>query len=205
MAVLIPILLVFIAGGLVALQAPTNAMLAKAGELKRPFDDLMFFATCAETFLQHLQSVYQYLFDIDAPVGEADGILRPGAQRLRGIGKGQVELVLVAVMATAIFGTTVGQDPLQHDVGDAVGQGQHFERGLAQTLRDLLVVKKSGRKVPFSRDKLLRSMEIAVSTCSRVTIARRSNPSPADEQAAATRRRTRHSSGRLLAPGERRR
>ena len=31
MAVLIPILLVFIAGGLVALQAPTNAMLAKAG------------------------------------------------------------------------------------------------------------------------------------------------------------------------------
>ena len=31
MAVLIPILLVFIAGGLVALQAPTNALLAKAG------------------------------------------------------------------------------------------------------------------------------------------------------------------------------
>lgn len=31
MAVLIPIVLVFIAGGLVALQAPTNAMLAKAG------------------------------------------------------------------------------------------------------------------------------------------------------------------------------
>ena len=31
MAVLIPILLVFIAGGLVALQAPTNAMLARAG------------------------------------------------------------------------------------------------------------------------------------------------------------------------------
>ncbi|MFP5330512.1 MAG: DMT family transporter, partial [Alphaproteobacteria bacterium] len=31
MAFLIPILLVFIAGGLVALQAPTNAMLAKAG------------------------------------------------------------------------------------------------------------------------------------------------------------------------------
>ena len=31
MAVLIPILLVFIAGALVALQAPTNAMLAKAG------------------------------------------------------------------------------------------------------------------------------------------------------------------------------
>jgi bacterial/archaeal transporter family-2 protein len=30
-AVLIPILLVFIAGGMVALQAPTNAMLAKAG------------------------------------------------------------------------------------------------------------------------------------------------------------------------------
>lgn len=30
-AVLIPILLVFIAGGLVALQAPTNSMLAKAG------------------------------------------------------------------------------------------------------------------------------------------------------------------------------
>ena len=31
MAVLIPILFVFIAGGMVALQAPTNAMLAKAG------------------------------------------------------------------------------------------------------------------------------------------------------------------------------
>ena len=31
MAILIPILLVFIAGGMVALQAPTNAMLAKAG------------------------------------------------------------------------------------------------------------------------------------------------------------------------------
>ena len=31
MAVLIPILLVFLAGALVALQAPTNAMLAKAG------------------------------------------------------------------------------------------------------------------------------------------------------------------------------
>lgn len=31
MAVLIPILLVFIAGAMVALQAPTNAMLAKAG------------------------------------------------------------------------------------------------------------------------------------------------------------------------------
>jgi len=31
MAVLVPILLVFIAGALVALQAPTNAMLAKAG------------------------------------------------------------------------------------------------------------------------------------------------------------------------------
>ena len=31
MAVLIPILLVFIAGGMVAIQAPTNAMLAKAG------------------------------------------------------------------------------------------------------------------------------------------------------------------------------
>ena len=31
MAILIPILFVFIAGGLVALQAPTNALLAKAG------------------------------------------------------------------------------------------------------------------------------------------------------------------------------
>lgn len=31
MAVLIPILLVFFAGGMVAIQAPTNAMLAKAG------------------------------------------------------------------------------------------------------------------------------------------------------------------------------
>lgn len=31
MALLIPILLVFLAGGMVALQAPTNAMLAKAG------------------------------------------------------------------------------------------------------------------------------------------------------------------------------
>ena len=31
MAILIPILLVFLAGGMVALQAPTNAMLAKVG------------------------------------------------------------------------------------------------------------------------------------------------------------------------------
>ena len=31
MAILIPILLVFLAGGMVALQAPTNAILAKAG------------------------------------------------------------------------------------------------------------------------------------------------------------------------------
>ena len=31
MALLIPVLLVFIAGGMVAIQAPTNAMLAKAG------------------------------------------------------------------------------------------------------------------------------------------------------------------------------
>ena len=31
MAILIPILLVFIAGGMVALQAPTNSMLARAG------------------------------------------------------------------------------------------------------------------------------------------------------------------------------
>lgn len=29
-------------------------------------------------------------------------------------------------------------------------------------LRDLVVVKKSGRKVPFDRDKLLRSVEVAL-------------------------------------------
>src|SRR6188474_357646 len=38
------------------------------------------------------------------------------------------------------------------------GRFTTFER---VQLRDLVVVKKSGRKVPFSRDKLLRSVEIA--------------------------------------------
>ena len=42
---------------------------------------------------------------------------------------------------------------------DCGGRFTTFER---VQLRDLVVVKKSGRKVPFSRDKLLRSMEIAV-------------------------------------------
>jgi transcriptional repressor NrdR len=39
------------------------------------------------------------------------------------------------------------------------GRFTTFER---VQLRDLVVVKKSGRKVPFSRDKLLRSVEIAL-------------------------------------------
>ena len=39
------------------------------------------------------------------------------------------------------------------------GRFTTFER---VQLRDLVVVKKSGRKVPFDRDKLLRSVEIAV-------------------------------------------
>ncbi|MCO5148206.1 MAG: transcriptional regulator NrdR [Aquamicrobium sp.] len=41
---------------------------------------------------------------------------------------------------------------------DCGGRFTTFER---VQLRDLVVVKRSGRKVPFSRDKLLRSMEIA--------------------------------------------
>mgnify|MGYP001152098820 CR=1 FL=1 len=39
------------------------------------------------------------------------------------------------------------------------GRFTTFER---VQLRELMVIKKSGRKVPFSRDKLLRSVEIAV-------------------------------------------
>ncbi|MEX0346834.1 MAG: transcriptional regulator NrdR [Rhizobiaceae bacterium] len=39
------------------------------------------------------------------------------------------------------------------------GRFTTFER---VQLRDLLVVKKSGRKVPFDRDKLMRSMETAL-------------------------------------------
>ena len=39
------------------------------------------------------------------------------------------------------------------------GRFTTFER---VQLRDLMVVKKTGRKVPFDRDKLLRSVEIAV-------------------------------------------
>ncbi|TWG67528.1 MULTISPECIES: transcriptional regulator NrdR [unclassified Aminobacter] len=39
------------------------------------------------------------------------------------------------------------------------GRFTTFER---VQLRDLVVIKKSGRKVPFDRDKLLRSMETAV-------------------------------------------
>ncbi|TIW64562.1 MAG: transcriptional repressor NrdR, partial [Mesorhizobium sp.] len=42
---------------------------------------------------------------------------------------------------------------------DCGGRFTTFER---VQLRDLVVVKKSGRKVPFDRDKLLRSVEIAV-------------------------------------------
>ena len=42
---------------------------------------------------------------------------------------------------------------------DCGGRFTTFER---VQLRDLIVVKKSGRKVPFDRDKLLRSVEIAL-------------------------------------------
>ncbi|MBX3569645.1 MAG: transcriptional regulator NrdR [Rhizobiaceae bacterium] len=42
---------------------------------------------------------------------------------------------------------------------DCGGRFTTFER---VQLRDLVVLKKSGRKVPFSRDKLLRSVEIAL-------------------------------------------
>ncbi|TIP39321.1 MAG: transcriptional repressor NrdR, partial [Mesorhizobium sp.] len=42
---------------------------------------------------------------------------------------------------------------------DCGGRFTTFER---VQLRDLVVIKKSGRKVPFDRDKLLRSVEIAV-------------------------------------------
>ena len=42
---------------------------------------------------------------------------------------------------------------------DCGGRFTTFER---VQLRDLVVAKKSGRKVPFDRDKLLRSVEVAV-------------------------------------------
>jgi transcriptional repressor NrdR len=42
---------------------------------------------------------------------------------------------------------------------DCGGRFTTFER---VQLRDLVVVKKSGRKVPFSRDKLMRSFDIAL-------------------------------------------
>lgn len=42
---------------------------------------------------------------------------------------------------------------------DCGGRFTTFER---VQLRDLVVVKKSGRKVPFDRDKLMRSVEIAL-------------------------------------------
>ena len=42
---------------------------------------------------------------------------------------------------------------------DCGGRFTTFER---VQLRDLVVLKKSGRKVPFDRDKLLRSVEIAL-------------------------------------------
>src|SRR6202007_2737017 len=42
---------------------------------------------------------------------------------------------------------------------DCGGRFTTFER---VQLRDLIVVKKSGRKVPFDRDKLMRSIEIAL-------------------------------------------
>ena len=41
---------------------------------------------------------------------------------------------------------------------DCAGRFTTFER---VQLRDLVVAKKSGRKVPFDRDKLARSIEIA--------------------------------------------
>ena len=40
--------------------------------------------------------------------------------------------------------------------------GQRFTTFERVQLRDLVVVKKSGRKVPFDRDKLARSIEIAL-------------------------------------------
>lgn len=42
---------------------------------------------------------------------------------------------------------------------DCGGRFTTFER---VQLRDLVVVKKSGRKVPFDRDKLLRSVQVAL-------------------------------------------
>lgn len=42
---------------------------------------------------------------------------------------------------------------------DCGGRFTTFER---VQLRDLVVLKRSGRKVPFDRDKLLRSVEVAV-------------------------------------------
>jgi len=42
---------------------------------------------------------------------------------------------------------------------DCGGRFTTFER---VQLRDLIVVKKSGRKVPFNRDKLSRSIEVAL-------------------------------------------
>ena len=50
-------------------------------------------------------------------------------------------------------------DPAAARVPDCGGRFTTFER---VQLRDLVVLKKSGRKVPFNRDKLLRSLEIAV-------------------------------------------
>ncbi|MBZ8132597.1 transcriptional regulator NrdR [Afifella sp. IM 167] len=43
--------------------------------------------------------------------------------------------------------------------GDCGGRFTTFER---VQLRELTVVKKSGRKVPFDRDKLMRSVQVAV-------------------------------------------
>src|ERR1700719_1277144 len=42
---------------------------------------------------------------------------------------------------------------------DCGGRFTTFER---VQLRELMVVKKSGRRVPFDRDKLMRSLEIAL-------------------------------------------
>ena len=53
-------------------------------------------------------------------------------------------------------GTTIRRRRVCPDCG---GRFTTFER---VQLRDLQVVKKTGRKVPFDRDKLLRSFEIAL-------------------------------------------
>ena len=58
---------------------------------------------------------------------------------------------------------------------DCGGRFTTFER---VQLRDLVVVKKSGRKVAFDRDKLMRSIEIATRSATSIPSAS-SAPSPA--------------------------